>query len=479
MNKTYRSVWNDATGTWVAVQENAKGHGKKKSRAAINLLATSASLVASMSAYATTLDGGSVAKSTQVAIGQNSKVTANTNDGGQGVAIGVNAISSGSYALAAGGSSNAAGNQSVALGNYAHTANNNTNAVGFASLAAGAGSNAIGAFSTASGDFSTAIGNQAFTSTNAVALGAGSKATTTNSVALGTNSVANSTTLGSAGFAPGGATLSAATAFGEVSVGASGSERRITNVAAGYSASDAVNVSQLMAEGARVNNLVNNISAGGNLKYFHANSTQTDSLASGSESIAVGVAAVSSGGASIAQGAMANASGNNSVALGAGANATGPKSVALGSGSVANSSTLGSAGFNAGSTALSAGTASGELSIGGVGSERRITNVAAGYSATDAVNVSQLMSEDAKVNNVSNNVSILSNTVNNIGGSISNINNQVTNRALHVCCDARRCAGSPCVRGQHQEPGRGAHACRAEDRRSLPSRCGGRLPRNR
>ena len=29
MNKSYKSVWNDATGTWVAAQENAKGQGKK------------------------------------------------------------------------------------------------------------------------------------------------------------------------------------------------------------------------------------------------------------------------------------------------------------------------------------------------------------------------------------------------------------------------------------------------------------------
>ena len=40
--------------------------------------------------------------------------------------------------------------------------------------------------------------------------------------------------------------------------------------------------------------------------------------------------------------------------------------------------------------------------------------MAAGLNGTDAVNVSQLMSEDAKVNNISINLSSLSNTVNNI-----------------------------------------------------------------
>lgn len=37
-----------------------------------------------------------------------------------------------------------------------------------------------------------------------------------------------------------------------------------------------------------------------------------------------------------------------------------------------------------------AGTATGEVSVGSAGAERRVTNVAAGSSATDAVNVSQL-----------------------------------------------------------------------------------------
>ncbi|MFM0061556.1 adhesin, partial [Paraburkholderia phytofirmans] len=55
------------------------------------------------------------------------------------------------------------------------------------------------------------------------------------------------------------------------------------------------------------------------------------------------------------------------------------------------------------------------------------TNVAAGSAATDAVNVSQLMSEDAKVNTVNNNVNNLSNNVSNIAGNVTNISNTVNN----------------------------------------------------
>ena len=37
MNKVYRSVWNEASGCWVAVQENAKGRSKSdKSRKSLN-----------------------------------------------------------------------------------------------------------------------------------------------------------------------------------------------------------------------------------------------------------------------------------------------------------------------------------------------------------------------------------------------------------------------------------------------------------
>ncbi|WP_227246135.1 beta strand repeat-containing protein [Paraburkholderia caribensis] len=246
------------------------------------------------------------------------------------------------------------------------------------------------------------LGDSSASGKDSVAIGGAATASTANSVALGSSSLANSTTLGQAGFAPGGATLSGTTAFGEVSVGAQGKERRITNVAAGYAGTDAVNVSQLMAEDAKVNNVSNNVTYlnnlvqnygnniinGDGIKYFHANSTLGDSSASGKDSVAIGGAATAS---------TAN-------------------SVALGSSSLANSTTLGQAGFAPGGATLSGTTAFGEVSVGAQGKERRITNVAAGYAGTDAVNVSQLMAEDAKVNNVSSNVSNLSNVVNNIAG---------------------------------------------------------------
>jgi autotransporter adhesin len=72
----------------------------------------------------------------------------------------------------------------------------------------------------------------------------------------------------------------------------------------------------------------------------------------------------------VASGPNAIASGANSTALGADTKATASGSVALGQGSVADRANT--------------------ISVGAAGSERQITNVAAGTQTTDAVNVGQL-----------------------------------------------------------------------------------------
>jgi autotransporter adhesin len=74
----------------------------------------------------------------------------------------------------------------------------------------------------------------------------------------------------------------------------------------------------------------------------------------------------------VAVGNSVTVTGQNAVAIGQGAQATHANSVALGAGSVTS--------------------APNTVSVGSAGNERRITNVAAGISPTDAVNVSQLSS---------------------------------------------------------------------------------------
>ncbi|MGA5656468.1 YadA family autotransporter adhesin [Rahnella contaminans] len=160
---------------------------------------------------------------------------------------------------------------------------------------------------------------------------------------------------------------------------------KITNVADGSDPSDAVNFSQLTTTNNNVTNLgdqVNNIYATGT-KYFHANSTGTDSSATGIDAVAIGMGAV----ADVAR----------SVALGDGATTL---------------AAVGTAGTKLlGVDYAFAGTAPvGTVSMGSAGSERTLTNLAAGRlsaDSTDGVNGSQLFATNTALNTVTSSVTNL------------------------------------------------------------------------
>ncbi|MFM0341049.1 YadA-like family protein [Paraburkholderia fungorum] len=244
------------------------------------------------------------------------------------------------------------------------------------------------------------LADSSATGTDAVAIGGNAKATGTNSVALGANSMAtrpNSVDVGSrlitdlaagtqstdavnlgqlqamgANVDSSGSMTNAFVAYDDTTKntiklkGASGSTK-ILGLTAGelsLTSTEAVNGTQLFQTNqnvANVSNTVNNITNGGGIKYFHANSTLADSSATGTNAVAIG--------------GNANASANNSVALGAKSTTT---------------ANLNGAAYLSASGTLSGTTPVGEVSVGSVGNERRLTNVAAGSAATDAVNVSQL-----------------------------------------------------------------------------------------
>ncbi|WP_343529030.1 YadA-like family protein, partial [Sphingomonas sp.] len=143
-----------------------------------------------------------------------------------------------------------------------------------------------------------------------------------------------------------------------------GAATGLHNVASGAVSSastDAVNGSQLFATNQQVASNTVQISSlvNGQAGPFRSNNSSglAAPLAAGDDAIAGGYGAV--------------ASGLRSTAIGAGSSATGSNSVALGYGSTD-------------------GGLSNVVSVGGVGTERQITNVAAGTRATDAVNVGQL-----------------------------------------------------------------------------------------
>ncbi|MFP3801136.1 ESPR-type extended signal peptide-containing protein [Paraburkholderia sp. SIMBA_027] len=100
-----------------------------------------------------------------------------------------------------------------------NSANGPASATNAQTIALGGGAAASGNNATAIGDSSVASGE------STVALGRNASATAANSVAIGANSVADRA--------------------GAVSVGSEGSERQITNVAAGTSGTDVVNLSQM------------------------------------------------------------------------------------------------------------------------------------------------------------------------------------------------------------------------------------------
>ncbi|MEM5436042.1 YadA-like family protein [Paraburkholderia diazotrophica] len=132
-----------------------------------------------------------------------------------------------------------------------------------------------------------------------------------------------------------------------------------------------------------IDNAVTNIVNGGGIKYFHANSTQADSSATGTDAVAIGGAATATAASAVAVGSQSTAAGSNSVALGNASTATATNSVALGSGSIADRDNT--------------------VSVGSAGNERQIANVAAGTAGTDAVNVNQLNAAIQNVTNLANN----------------------------------------------------------------------------
>ena len=329
MNKVFKVIWNHATQSFVAVSELTKAHKKVKSsqdkRLSISTivktsLLASVTLIGAGNAVAAIPEG--TAATDGVAIGTSSKASATggialgknaTTAAGFGIAIGVNSIAQGNgQSIAIGGGlkshegAKALGHQSIAIGG-------NTNASGHSSIAIGgddvdeaakqttqytnlAGAEVSGtvaqAFTaltnknllnplykeTVSGQAAIALGMKAEAGDIALAMGTLATASKTNSIAIGTGATANRDNAVAIG---GGATTENAgtkqteksysvngvtykftwagganTSPGDiVSFGSQGYERQLKNVAPGEvsaTSTDAVNGSQLNAVAEKV-----------------------------------------------------------------------------------------------------------------------------------------------------------------------------------------------------------------------------------
>ncbi|CAB3810887.1 hypothetical protein LMG27177_07565 [Paraburkholderia fynbosensis] len=163
---------------------------------------------------------------------------------------------------------------------------------------------------------------------------------------------------------------------------------KLTNLADGTAATDAVNYGQFSSLQSQLNNILAGDGTGGstyvNVGAPGAGDSGTAAVASGSDSIAIGNGAAATGTESIAIGKSAVTAGNGSVSLGSGATAPNANSVALGAGSTTDRDN--------------------SVSVGSVGAERQITNVAAGTQGTDAVNMNQLNSAMGNMNNSIHNI---------------------------------------------------------------------------
>lgn len=223
--------------------------------------------------------------------------------------------------------------------------------------------NSTAAAATATGAEALAVGPQASAAgAGSVAVGNGANASAGNSVALGAGSVAS---VGAqTGYTGAYGQTGASNSSGEVAVGSSGSERKITHVADGSDDHDATNVGQLKNG---VNYAIDQSKAYTDQKIQNITNVAGSFRANNSNNLADPAA---TGANSAAGGAGSTAAGANSTALGNGSQAQADNSVALGAGSVANRANT--------------------VSVGAAGAERQVVNVADGSQATDAVNVRQL-----------------------------------------------------------------------------------------
>lgn len=276
--------------------------------------------------------------------------------------------------------------------------------------AQGVGATAIGYNSVAKGDSSVAIGQGSYSDVD-TGIALGSSSVSSRVIAKGSRD----TSITENGVVIGYDTTDGEL-LGALSIGDDGKYRQIINVADGSEAHDAVTVRQLQ-------NAIGAVATTPS-KYFHANSTEEDSLAVGTDSLAMGAKTIVNGdkGIGIGYGAYVDANALNGIAIGSNAQVIHVNSIAIGNGST----TTRGAQTNYTAYNMDAPQNSvGEFSVGSADGQRQITNVAAGSADTDAVNVGQLKVTDAQVSQNTQSITNLDNRVTNLDSRVTNIENGI------------------------------------------------------
>ena len=391
----------------VAIGENAKSETNTGISIGINSFSKGGGSIA--------VGGGSKStNNTSIAMGENSK-----SSGSEAIAIGYNANSENVHSIAIGGSSSATSAESVAIGSHAKSTGESGIAIGDGTENHGSNSIAMGNDAkTGDKQGQIAIGSSASSSdAHSTAIGSGANASKKDSIAIGSGAISRG--LSSSAFGE----LASASADSSTAIGvAASSSGRFSNALGSASESIGEYSNALGSNAKATGGFSNAVGYGSIAVNEYSNAMGFDAVAQGDSSLAFGEHATAYGNNSIAIGKNATVSNvernnyvtiddsanagkkvNNALAIGNNSKAKIDNSVALGSNSVANTKE-GIAGFDFETNTTSTKndyiwtSTAGAVSIGGYDPSkdknitRQITNVAAGYADTDAVNVAQLKS---------------------------------------------------------------------------------------
>ncbi|MEC6035196.1 ESPR-type extended signal peptide-containing protein [Acinetobacter nosocomialis] len=292
----------------------------------------------------------------------------------QAIAIGRKAIVQGDNGTAIGHESRAAKENASALGNFAKATAVSANAIGNYATASGTSANAIGDNAKATAGNANAMGKSAeATSTSSNAIGDNAKAAADNASAIGTNARATGVNANAMG--------KGAKAFEQdaSAIGTGAQAFRQDTLALGTSA---------VASGLNASAIGKSADAAG----LNANAFGNGAKAGAESSNAIGTGA--------------NVSATNGFALGTNATVTHTNAIALGSGSISGNATPTASAIVNGKTYNYSGiNPTSTVSVGSLGNERQIINVAAGRvsgSSTDAINGSQLFQTNEELANLAN-----------------------------------------------------------------------------
>ncbi|EMJ2517671.1 trimeric autotransporter adhesin Ata [Acinetobacter baumannii] len=371
MNKVYKVIWNASIGAWVATSEIAKSKTKTKSKT----LNVSAAVLSGVICFAPNAFAGT---NTEGGIGQGTSISGTTS--------------------CREGSANTANQKDIAIGcgaqtqdrtgsNIANRNNPYNNSTGaYAGAMKQGGAISVGTGAVVEKGLGTAIGSYATTQgISGVAIGTGALSSGNTALAVGRQSAAT------ADFSQAIGNVAAATGKGSLAIGHSATAEGYRSIAIG--SPDIENADPVAGQvGAAYQPKMATKATGKDSIAFGGGAVATEenalaigafSESKGKKSVAIGTGAKAQKDNAVVIGDQAEASFEGGVAIGKGARSEAENSIALGKDSKVSQAT--------GESYLTKQSApTGVLSIGDIGTERRIQNVADGAADSDAATVRQL-----------------------------------------------------------------------------------------